>query len=101
MGKASREKAARRAEAERLAQRPVGTARYNARPSARTELTIPERRAPLDDIAAAASAFDQSRSALQAAVDHARSLDYSWTLIGDELGISRQAARQRFGGKGS
>ena len=30
-------------------------------------------------------------------VDHLRFMDYSWTQIGNILGVTRQAAQQRYG----
>ncbi len=46
----------------------------------------------------AAAAEHESRRLLQNAVDAARSAGHSWAAIGTELGMSRQAAQQRFGG---
>lgn len=48
-------------------------------------------------IAAGARAEDEARSILHRAVLAARSGGASWALIGGELGMSRQAAQQRFG----
>jgi hypothetical protein len=41
---------------------------------------------------------DQLDAALSEAVHGLRQHGYSWTEIGDRLGISRQAAQQRWGG---
>ena len=38
-----------------------------------------------------------ARQAVDAAVQDARSQGCSWTQIGSELGITKQAAQQRFG----
>jgi ClpX C4-type zinc finger len=40
--------------------------------------------------------FDNARAALQEAVDALRQREVSWATIGDALGISRQAAWDRF-----
>lgn len=48
-------------------------------------------------IIAAAKAVDASQAELRAAVAAARSAGDTWDLIGVALGISRQAAYQRFG----
>lgn len=45
-----------------------------------------------------AVADHQTRRLLQQAVDAARGAGHSWAAIGAELGMSRQAAQQRFGG---
>lgn len=45
----------------------------------------------------AARAHDETRSILQSAVDSARRAGYSWEAIGRILGVSKQAAQQRFG----
>lgn len=49
-------------------------------------------------IAASARAEEQARAILQRSVAAARGGGASWALIGAELGMSRQAAQQRFGG---
>jgi hypothetical protein len=58
----------------------------------------------LDDhlalIHASARAEDETRVILGRAVAAARSGGASWALIGAELGMSRQAAQQRFGASG-
>ncbi|MFK4835984.1 hypothetical protein ACI3KY_09665 [Microbacterium sp. ZW T2_14] len=48
-------------------------------------------------IAASARAEAEARSILQRSVEAARAGGASWALIGAELGMSRQAAQQRFG----
>jgi ClpX C4-type zinc finger protein len=40
--------------------------------------------------------FDNARAALQEAVDTLRSREVSWAVIGEALGVSRQAAWDRF-----
>ena len=50
-----------------------------------------------DAVAAARDLSASADAALQAAVDRARAAGVSWTEIGDVLGMSRQAAFQRFG----
>lgn len=52
---------------------------------------------PLRRIVAADDALAQARMDLGAEVRAAHSAGVSWTAIGAVLGISRQAARQRFG----
>jgi hypothetical protein len=48
-------------------------------------------------LAAAERDLRAARHALHAAVRRARQRGHSWQVIGDQLGISRQAAQQRFG----
>lgn len=48
-------------------------------------------------IRAAAKDVEQSQTALRDAVRRARENGDSWTIIGTALGISKQAAQQRFG----
>lgn len=48
-------------------------------------------------VARAADAVQAAKAALQAAVTNARARDRSWNQIAMSLGVSRQAARQRFG----
>ena len=52
---------------------------------------------PLRRIVAADEALAQARAHLDTEVRAAHSAGLSWTVIGAVLGISRQAARQRFG----
>lgn len=49
-------------------------------------------------IRAAAKDLERAQSELRDAVDQARANGDSWTIIGTALGISKQAAQQRFGG---
>ncbi|ORA24911.1 hypothetical protein [Mycobacterium aquaticum] len=48
-------------------------------------------------IAAAAKALDGAEAELNEAVTEAREAGDTWAMIGTALGISRQAAYQRFG----
>jgi hypothetical protein len=50
----------------------------------------------LTTIREAAHQADHSQAQLRQTVANARGALVSWTLIGDALGISRQAAQQRF-----
>ena len=50
-----------------------------------------------DEIKAANVTLSAAQSALQDAVEHAVRLGLSWTEIGRSLGITKQAAHQRFG----
>jgi ATP-dependent protease Clp ATPase subunit len=43
------------------------------------------------------AAFEASRAVLQQQIDVLRKRDVSWQKIGDALGVSRQAAWERFG----
>ena len=45
----------------------------------------------------AARAFDAADTELHAVVRAARAANYSWASIGAVLGVSKQAAQQRFG----
>ena len=51
----------------------------------------------LVSVARAADAVEAAKAALEAAVANARARDRSWNQIAMSLGVSRQAARQRFG----
>ena len=51
-------------------------------------------------VARAADAVEAAKAALEAAVGNARAHDRSWNQIAMSLGVSRQAARQRFGDLG-
>lgn len=53
--------------------------------------------APLHRIKDARAAVETAEGALADAVRAAREDDYSWTAIGMFLGVSKQAAQQRFG----
>jgi hypothetical protein len=58
------------------------------------------RRVAIGDVEALSDLVDLSTqvdSAIRDAVTGLRSCGYSWTEIGDRLGISRQAAQQRWG----
>ena len=57
-----------------------------------------DRRDFADMIVAAHVAADESRLALHRWVDAGRRASLSWTEIGSLIGISKQAAQQRFGG---
>jgi DNA-directed RNA polymerase specialized sigma24 family protein len=58
-----------------------------------------ERTDDLRDIAAASEAVRADEARLREAVELARERGRSWNEIGVALGVSRQAARQRFSGK--
>ncbi len=51
----------------------------------------------LVSVSRAADAVEAAKAALEAAVANARARDRSWNQIAMSLGVSRQAARQRFG----
>lgn len=51
----------------------------------------------ISNIARKRSAVNQAEDALYRAVEDAREAGMSWQAIGDVLGVSRQAAQQRFG----
>lgn len=53
--------------------------------------------APLRRLMAANAAVGHARTLLAAEVEAARSAGLSWGAIGAALGVSKQAARQRFG----
>lgn len=52
---------------------------------------------PLRRVTAANEAVDRARQHLADEVTAARKAGLSWTMIGAVLGVSKQAARQRFG----
>ncbi|MFJ3029348.1 DUF3887 domain-containing protein [Curtobacterium sp. NPDC087080] len=52
---------------------------------------------PLDTVAAANRVCEQATALLAASVERARNEGVTWQQIGDVLGVSRQAAFQRFG----
>lgn len=58
-----------------------------------------ERTEDLREIAAASEAVRADQARLHEAVESARGRGRSWNEIGVALGVSRQAARQRFSGK--
>ena len=51
----------------------------------------------LHELEAALEAFDAADARLREAVRAARAAEYSWAAIGAVLGVSKQAAQQRFG----
>jgi hypothetical protein len=55
------------------------------------------QRAELRRVVAAEEALERARQHLDAEVRGAHDAGLSWTAIGAVLGVSRQAARQRFG----
>lgn len=96
MGRKSRVKADRRVEVERArAAEPI--APLNAR---RTSHAYPEHVVVLDEIARLDRLHKDTKVQLDVAVNLARQRNVSWTVIGGALGVSRQAARRRFEGKG-
>lgn len=60
-----------------------------------------EPQAHLDLVVLTRRAHDQTNRLLHAAVTSARAAGSSWEAIGSALGMSRQAAQQRFGHKAS
>lgn len=73
-----------------------------ARAIARLDPGLEERlgvdpQAPLDLVVLTHRAHDEVGSLLRAAVVAARSAGHSWEAIGASLGMTRQAAQQRFG----
>ncbi|MET0930587.1 MAG: hypothetical protein ABWX74_13790 [Aeromicrobium sp.] len=58
-----------------------------------------EPQAHLDLVLVARRAHDQTNKLLHGAVTSARAAGWSWEAIGSALGMSRQAAQQRFGRK--
>jgi hypothetical protein len=59
-------------------------------------LTTEDRSAVLEEVGVAALAYDTARRALEEAVGQARAHGFSWSEVGGALGITRQAAFQRF-----
>jgi biotin operon repressor len=51
----------------------------------------------LDNLERSQAAFEASRAVLQQQIDTLRKREVSWSKIGDALGVSRQAAWERFG----
>jgi len=51
----------------------------------------------LDNLERSQSAFEASRAVLQQQIDTLRKREVSWSRIGEALGVSRQAAWERFG----
>ena len=62
-------------------------------------VTAPDRPRLLAGVATASAAFDAARDAFHQAVRAALDNGASWSEIGGVLGVSRQAAFQRFGPK--
>lgn len=56
--------------------------------------------AALDLVVITADAYSQTGQLLTSAVSSARAAGWSWEAVGKALGMSRQAAQQRFGLKG-
>lgn len=52
----------------------------------------------IDALADAAFLSDQLDAAIKTAIKGLRERDYSWADIGRQLGVTRQAAQQRWGG---
>lgn len=50
----------------------------------------------MDRVVTAARAATAAETALHDAVDHARQAGIPWAVIGSAVGVSRQAAQQRF-----
>ena len=65
----------------------------------RTTTTATQKRRLLEKVARASAAFEAARVALHKAVHAALDRGASWAEIGAVLGVSRQAAFQRFGPK--
>lgn len=59
--------------------------------------TVAYDAAPHRQILNARQALDDAEDGLRKAVTDARAGGYSWAMIGASLGVSRQAAQQRFG----
>jgi hypothetical protein len=51
----------------------------------------------LDNLERSQAAFEGARGVLQQQIDTLRKRDVSWQKIGEALGVSRQAAWERFG----
>ena len=51
----------------------------------------------LDNLERSQAAFEASRAVLQQQIDTLRKREVSWSKIGEALGVSRQAAWERFG----
>jgi hypothetical protein len=89
MGRKSSAKADRRAAVAGAPASPL-----HATPGARGDA---RQRVVLDEIARLDALYRDTRAGLDTAVVRARELKVSWTVIGATLGVSRQAARRRFG----
>lgn len=62
-------------------------------------MTSPDRILLLEMVGGASTTFEAARVALNQAVRAALDAGATWSDIGDVLGVSRQAAFQRFGPK--
>lgn len=62
-------------------------------------VTSPDRSRLLEVVAGASTTFEAARVALHEAVRAALDVGATWSDIGEVLGVSRQAAFQRFGPK--
>jgi hypothetical protein len=62
-------------------------------------VTSPDRSHLLEVVSGASTTFEAARVALHEAVRAALDAGATWSDIGDVLGVSRQAAFQRFGPK--
>ena len=62
-------------------------------------VTAPDKPSLLSMVAAASAALDVAREALHQAVHEALDGGATWSEVGEVLGVSRQAAFQRFGPK--
>jgi AraC-like DNA-binding protein len=60
-------------------------------------MSSPDKAHRLADVGAAAAAFEMARADLHHAVRLALEVGATWSDIGAVLGVSRQAAFQRFG----
>jgi hypothetical protein len=74
----------------------IGAAVVHADPGLAKRLAT-DAAAYVDLVALTARAHDATRSMLVAAVNAARAAGHSWEAVGQTLGMSRQAAQQRFG----
>jgi hypothetical protein len=55
---------------------------------------------PLVAVETAAGHLEAAKAELATAVEHARRLGHSWGMLGAALGVTRQAAQQRYAGGG-
>jgi DNA-directed RNA polymerase specialized sigma24 family protein len=79
------------------ATRPVVENREYAQFMARILRSMARRAASdIDALPMLLGAQDEVETLMREAIARCRAEGYSWTDIGDRLGISRQAARQRF-----
>lgn len=62
-------------------------------------MTSPDKSSLLTTVADASTGFDKAREALHQAVRKAVDGGATWSEVGNVLGVSRQAAFQRFGRK--